>query len=70
MFGKEDGERIRIANMLNYKLGELPMKYLGMPISGTTLGMSALEKVAEKISRRMPPWKGKTCHRGEARSFK
>jgi hypothetical protein len=35
------------------------MKYLGIPISDTKLGMGALAKVAEKISRRTPPWKGK-----------
>jgi hypothetical protein len=31
----------KIANMLNCKLGELPMAYLGIPLSDTKLGMGA-----------------------------
>jgi hypothetical protein len=31
----------RIANMMNCKLGELPMTYLGIPLSDTKLGMGA-----------------------------
>jgi hypothetical protein len=39
IFGKADEERVRIANMLNCKLRELPMKYLGIPISDGKLGL-------------------------------
>jgi hypothetical protein len=38
MFGMEQEEQIRIANMLNCKLGDLPMRYLGLPISYRRLG--------------------------------
>jgi hypothetical protein len=43
--------------MLNCKLGELSMKYLGIPISDRKMGMGV--EVHEKISKRIPPWKEK-----------
>jgi hypothetical protein len=30
LFGMEEEEQVRIANMLNCKVGSLPMRYLGM----------------------------------------
>jgi hypothetical protein len=38
IFGMDEEEKVRIANMLNCKLGELPMTYLGIPLSDTKLG--------------------------------
>ena len=38
VFGVDEAEQNRIANMLNYKIGTLPMKYLGIPISDGNLG--------------------------------
>jgi hypothetical protein len=79
IFGMEEEEKRRITNMLNCQLGELPMNYLGIPISlncqlgelpmndlcipisDTKLGKVAFAEVPQKISRRIPPWKGKTC---------
>jgi hypothetical protein len=48
-----------IANMLNCKVGQLPMKYLGFPISDKRLGTGAFSGVVEKMRHRLQPWKGK-----------
>jgi hypothetical protein len=37
MTGVTDGERCRLANLLNYRLGKFPMKYLGLPVSDAPL---------------------------------
>jgi hypothetical protein len=61
IFGKEK-EEVRIANMLNCRLGGgggLPMKYLGIPISDNKLGKVALSVVSDKVAKMIPPWKGK-----------
>jgi hypothetical protein len=59
IFGTKDEDKFKIANILNCKLGELPIKYLGIPISDVKLGMGALAETPEKIAKRIPPWKGK-----------
>jgi hypothetical protein len=43
VFGAEEETKIRIANMLNCKLGGLPMRYLGFSISDKKLKMGCLE---------------------------
>jgi hypothetical protein len=63
IFGKEEEDKIWIANMLNCKLRELSMKYLGIPISDRKMGMGA--EVHEKISKRIPPWKEKYVFKGQ-----
>jgi hypothetical protein len=63
-FWNEEEEKRRITNMLNCQLGELPMNYLGIPISGTKLGKVDFAEVPQKISRRIPPWKGKNMSSG------
>jgi hypothetical protein len=55
VFGMEEEEKRRITNMLNCQLGELPMNYLGISISGTKLGKVAFVEVPQKISRRICP---------------
>jgi hypothetical protein len=54
MFGMDEEEKTRIANMLNCQLGGLPMKYLGVPVSDVKLGRGAFKNVSEKISKRTP----------------
>jgi hypothetical protein len=58
-FGMEEEDSIRIANMLNCKLGVMPMTYLGITLSDSSLGMGALMGIYEKVDKRVPPWKGK-----------
>jgi hypothetical protein len=64
IFGMETEDKVRVANMLNCQLGELPMKYLGISISDSKLGKVALQGIPVKIARRIPPWKGKICPHG------
>jgi hypothetical protein len=59
IFGKNEDESRRIANMMNCKMGELPMTYLGNPLSDTKLGMRGFFDISKKIAKRIPPWKGK-----------
>jgi hypothetical protein len=59
VFGMSEGDQVRIANMLNYNLGRLHMKYLGILVNDVKLGMVPLSSVAKKVSKRVPPWKGK-----------
>lgn len=59
MFGMELDEKEYWANMLNCQLGDLPIKYLGMPVSDHKLGLAAFEPLVMKLSKRLDPWKGK-----------
>jgi hypothetical protein len=64
IFGKGSEEENRIVNMLNCKLGEMPMRYLGIPISDGKLGKAVFNVVSEKVAKRIPPWKGKFMSSG------
>jgi hypothetical protein len=55
----DQGEKERLANMLNYKLGELPLKYFGIPVSDRHLSMSAFLSISQKMTKRLDPWKGR-----------
>jgi len=58
-----------MANMLNCGLGELPLKYLGIPISDKHLHMGAFSPVPEKMLKRLDPWRGKHLTSGEGKSL-
>jgi hypothetical protein len=58
-FGLSHWEKEEMANMLNCVLGELPMKYLGIPISDQHLAMWAFRFLPQKMTSRLDPWKGK-----------
>ncbi|RLN23448.1 hypothetical protein C2845_PM07G29970 [Panicum miliaceum] len=64
VFGADQNEKERMANMLNCKLGTFPMKYLGIPISENRLGSLAFSGLKEKMGRRLDPWKGKFLSSG------
>jgi hypothetical protein len=70
IFGKGEEDTIKISNILNYKLGEMPMKYLGITLSDSNLGMSALVGMVKKVAKRVPPRKGKQVIWWEADSIK
>lgn len=55
VFGVDQPEKERMANMLNCKLGAWPMRYLGIPLSKHTLGSVAFAGLKEKMSRRLDP---------------
>jgi hypothetical protein len=51
-------EQIRVANMLNCKLGSFPMKYLGLPVSDRLLRGADWSFLPEKVGHRVDPWQG------------
>lgn len=64
VFGVEQEEQMRIANMLNCKVGTLPMTYLGIPISDKNLGAKSFDGIAGKMRNKLQPWKGKHISSG------
>jgi hypothetical protein len=58
VFGVDQHEKERMANMLNCILGSLPLKYLGIPISDGHLNSSEFLPILEKMEKRLDPWKG------------
>lgn len=58
-FGCSQADKEVMANMLNCKLGDLPMKYLGIPISYRHLGIAAFSDTYNKMRKRLDPWKEK-----------
>jgi hypothetical protein len=55
----EEEDKFRIANMLNYQIGQLPIKYLGIPLSSNKLYAGDFVGLPKKIYKRIPLWKGK-----------
>jgi hypothetical protein len=58
-FGVDKENEDRIANILNCKVGVLPMRYLGFPISDKRLGVNAFRDIVGKLRHRLQPWKRK-----------
>lgn len=58
-FGVQPEEEWALANMLNCKVGNLPMTYLGIPVDSSKLRMSAFDPLVMKMRHRLDPWKGK-----------
>jgi hypothetical protein len=65
--GLSESEQNEVANMLNCKVGCLPMVYLGIPVSDKHLGINALKGVPKKLQKRLQPWKGKNMTSGRGR---
>lgn len=49
----------RVANIFIYQLGQLPMKYLGLPISDHVSPNDAVKRVTTKMTKRIESHKGK-----------
>jgi hypothetical protein len=45
--------------MLNHVLGNLPLKYLGIPVSDDHSSVGAFSPILHKMIKRLDPWKGK-----------
>jgi hypothetical protein len=56
--GVTEPVKLRVANMLNCKLGNFPISYLGLPISDKKLLVSDWEFLTEKVGHRVDPWQG------------
>ena len=52
-FGVDRQEKEKLANMLNCRLGDWPIKYLGIPISDSKLGVSAFSELLNKMRKRL-----------------
>ena len=59
VFGVSKAEQIRMAKMLNCKIGSLPMTYLELPLSDRNVGAKSLEGPLTKMRKKLQPWKGK-----------
>ena len=57
-------EQQQIANFMNCKVGNLPMTYLGLPISDKHLGAKTSADVENKMRRKLSNWKGKMLSAG------
>jgi len=64
VFGVEESEQVRIANMLNYKIGSLPVNYLEIPISDRNLGVKDFKGMVSKMRKKLQPWKSKNLSYG------
>ena len=65
-FGLHDDEAENIANMLNCRVGQMPMRYLGLPISASHLGVGSFKPMVDKMRKKLQPWKGKLLSSGGA----
>jgi len=63
-FGMSEERAQDIANALNCKIGQMPLKYLGFPISAKNLGVSAFKPMVDKMRKKLQPWKGKHLSSG------
>ena len=64
VFGVEEEEQQRIANMLNCKIGKLPMTYLGIPISEKNLRLKDFTNMTSKLRKKLQPWKSRNLSYG------
>jgi hypothetical protein len=53
LIGVRDGRKRIIENMLTCKMGEFPIKYLGLPISDIPLKVSDRDFLPEKVGHRL-----------------
>jgi hypothetical protein len=58
VLGRPLGEQTRLANLLNCKLGQFPITYLGLPVSHKRLRVSDWDSLTGKVGRRVDPWQG------------
>ena len=66
-YRKKRGERM--ANMLNCVIREMPMRYLGIPVSYKHLNIGAFSFLTQKLYKRLNPWKGKHLTYGETNPY-
>jgi hypothetical protein len=58
VIGVPEPDKLRVANMLNCRLGKFPISYLGMPVSDRKLLVADWDFLTEKVGHRVDPWKG------------
>jgi hypothetical protein len=55
----EEGEVHEISHILNYPVGALPFKYLGVSIHFEKLKIEDLQPVVDKLIKRVAGWRGR-----------
>jgi hypothetical protein len=58
VMGMKTLEQRRVANRLNCRLGQFPLKYLGLPVSDKPLRVSDWDFLPQKVGHRVDPWQG------------
>lgn len=59
-FGNLNGvEKQRILDIVPFKIGTLPMKYLGVPLITKRLGINECKELVEKVKAKVKDWKNK-----------
>ncbi|XP_071688365.1 uncharacterized protein [Rutidosis leptorrhynchoides] len=53
------GLQQEITQLLPFKIGKLPVKYLGVPLLAKTLGIADCKEIVDKIRMRIDNWKNK-----------
>jgi hypothetical protein len=53
LFGFSQADKERKSNMRNCKLGELPVKYLVIPVSNEVLGIGAFQGLINRMFKRL-----------------
>ena len=51
-------------NMLNCKIGQIPMRYLGFPIASRKVGVGGFKDIVAKMRKKLQSWKGKHLSSG------
>jgi len=64
VFGVDQERKEVLANMLNCRLGDWPMKYLRLPISEHKVGGHAFTGLVDKMRKKLDPWKGRNLSLG------
>lgn len=58
MINQNHNKSMTYSEMFNCAIGEWPIKYLGVPVSGSKLHVGDWTSLVEKVSKRLDGWKG------------
>lgn len=64
MVCQEDAKALMYSNMFNCSVGDWPIKYLGVPVSGSRLHIADWIPLDEKMLKRLDCWKGSSLSIG------
>jgi hypothetical protein len=56
VMGSDKGEAEKIAGMFNYRIVQLPLKYLVVMVHNKHMSASKLSYVSQKVEKRIPTW--------------
>lgn len=62
--GMDAAESLRVANLLNCKLGKFPFTYLGLPIAAKKCSIADWEPLNTKVADWVCPWRGRFMSSG------